>query len=255
MNEIKNAEIAKRILYTNQNESSGQVRNQALGMIYQQRKTINNRESYFPASSYDATPENNLLARVVDYCLKNDEIANFKDIDAIAAIVKKNINNITLSVYSNVVISNGLSDFLVQYSKNDDKNPAIINTTRIHLAKDGNVSGNSTDYTLVKKSITEADEKQYFFEEEVLSRCDIYNMDEANKKNMTSDEKKLYRQMEICSSLISPVMKKLGVIIVSKEDENKQSNDKKENNSSAELNNMLNNQDTKIGTNNTNKSI
>lgn len=254
MSESQNAAIAKKILYS-QHDSSNQVRNKALSMIYEQRKTINNKQAYFPNSSYDDTPENNLLARVVEYCLKNAEKAEFKDTNSIATIVKKNINNTTLSVYDSVVIYNYLSDFIIQYTKNNDRNPAIINTTKIFIGKNGNVSGDSTDYTLVKKPIVIENKTSYFFEEEVLSKCNIDDMDKSKQENKTPMENILYNQMEICSSLLKPVMKKLGIIGI-EEDENKSTTRKEnQNRSFNELNAMINNQGTKNADNKVRKSI
>lgn len=252
MSESKIEKSAKKILYK-QNESSNQVRNKALREIYEQRKTINNNSSsYFKESSYNDTPENNLLARVVDYCLKNDEEAKFKDLDAITAIVRQNLNNTTISVYNNVVISNYLSNFIVQYSKNNTKNPAIINTTKIFLDKYGNVSGESENYIVVKKvnSVKSTEDKTYYYQaEELLSKDTISNMEDVSETDMTPAEKRLYRQMEICQSLLRPVMKKLGMIVVTT------ANDTNQNNSGIELNNMLTEQDNKSDANNTKKSI
>lgn len=183
-------------------------KNQILAISEQQiaknnNNTFSNELSTAPELENDT--EGKILAKTVDYCLKEQKVATFKDLDKIASIVKKRTKSSIQSMFGNVVIYNSSNNLIVQYTKNDTQDLSKVNTTKILVGKNNKIEGKSKTYTMIKD---QSNNDNYL--EKELSSCEIDNMDSFSIKNANNEEIALYKNMKICQSLLGPIIDKLG---------------------------------------------
>lgn len=179
-------------------------KSEILAMVQKEKSS---QRTALNASYYD-DPSSRLLARVIEHCFLEDKVASFKDVDSMAKVVKKYLNDKVVSTYNNVIVHNDVGNFHVQYTTNAKDDLSKINTTMITVMKNGNIKGSSKTYTLVKSKYLDFEVYGEFGEKE-LSSYKIDDFSSVSYEELPLEGQELYRKMKICSSLLKPLLKSL----------------------------------------------